>query len=82
MRRENDEDLQAIQRRRRLFVGRGREVQDLRQNLALPPADNRRIFVFDVYGQGGVGKTWLAHEFHQVALGVWGNGRVRRHRGQ
>lgn len=61
--------LQEIIKRRQQydFVGRERQVNGFRENLALPLDDERRRFIYDVYGEGGVGKTWLLRRFHAIA---------------
>ncbi|WNG54498.1 tetratricopeptide repeat protein [Archangium gephyra] len=62
---------------REVFVGRGDEVSRFRENLLLP-AEEGRLFLFNPYGQGGVGKTFLLRRFQQIAdeqriLGAWSN---------
>jgi len=61
--------LQEIlkRRQRQEFVGREEEVSFFRENLAFSVDDERRRFVFTVYGQGGVGKTSLLRRFFQLA---------------
>ncbi|WP_223265175.1 tetratricopeptide repeat protein [Nostoc sp. 'Peltigera membranacea cyanobiont' 210A] len=49
------------------FVGREDQVNQFRQNLALPPEDDRRRFVYNVWGQGGVGKSTLLRQFRKIA---------------
>ena len=51
------------------FVGREEQVALFRRNLALPLNDDHRRFIFNVSGQGGVGKTWLLCRFRQLAEG-------------
>lgn len=55
------------QRRRAGFVGRGDERAAFRENLDLPPADERHRFLFHVHGNAGVGKTFLVRELEQTA---------------
>ncbi|MEU9363339.1 tetratricopeptide repeat protein [Streptomyces avermitilis] len=59
---------QLIKERRRLgFVGRGAERAAFRENLELPPEDERHRFLFHVHGNAGVGKTFLVRELEQLA---------------
>ncbi|MBD0844298.1 tetratricopeptide repeat protein [Streptomyces sp. TRM68416] len=55
------------QRRRAGFVGRIAERAAFRQNLDLPPEDERHRFLFHVHGNAGVGKTFLVRELEQLA---------------
>ncbi|MEH2176310.1 tetratricopeptide repeat protein [Nostoc sp.] len=55
------------QRQQSGFVGREDQVNQFRQNLALPPEDDRRCFVYNVWGQGGVGKSTLLQQFRKIA---------------
>ncbi len=61
--------LQSILKRRQRqdFVGRQEEVKFFCQNLTLSPEDNRRRFVFNIFGQGGVGKTSLLRRLFKLA---------------
>jgi tetratricopeptide (TPR) repeat protein len=63
------ESLQDILRRRQReeFVGREEQLILFRHNLGWEVDDPRRRFVINVYGQGGVGKTWLLHRFRKIA---------------
>ncbi|MEU1183535.1 tetratricopeptide repeat protein [Streptomyces sp. NPDC005820] len=54
-------------RRRQGFVGRGAERAAFRENLDLPPDDERHRFLFHVHGNAGVGKTFLVRELEQLA---------------
>jgi tetratricopeptide (TPR) repeat protein len=60
--------LQDILRRRQQeeFVGREEQLAFFQANLGYAPEDPRRRFVVNVYGQGGVGKTWLLRRFRQI----------------
>ncbi|MBH8552447.1 ATP-binding protein [Nostocaceae cyanobacterium CENA357] len=55
------------QRQQSGFVGREEQVNVFRQNLKLPLEDSRRHFLFNVWGQGRVGKTTLLRQFRQIA---------------
>lgn len=61
--------LQEIIKRRQQhdFVGRDRLLSDFRENLLLPLDDERRRFVYNVFGPAGVGKTWLLRRFNGLA---------------
>jgi tetratricopeptide (TPR) repeat protein len=61
--------LQDILRSRQQsdFVGRMRPLADFRANWRYDITDERRKFVFSIYGQGGVGKTLLAGRFRKIA---------------
>lgn len=61
--------LQALLKRRQLemFVGREEEKSLFGRNLSLALDDDRRRFIFNIFGQGGVGKTTLLHCFRQLA---------------
>ncbi|MEV6835389.1 tetratricopeptide repeat protein [Streptomyces sp. NPDC051133] len=59
---------ELIGRRRRAgFVGRSDERAVFRENLELPPEDERHRFLFHVHGNAGVGKTFLVRELEQIA---------------
>jgi tetratricopeptide (TPR) repeat protein len=64
-----DISLQTIlkRRQREVFVGRNDKLVLFDNNLTLSLRDNRRSFIFDIFGQGGVGKTWLIRHFRQLA---------------
>jgi len=55
------------QRQQSGFVGREDQVNQFRQNLALSPEDDRRRFLYNVWGQGGVGKSTLLRQFRKIA---------------
>ncbi|WP_330458395.1 tetratricopeptide repeat protein [Streptomyces sp. NBC_00820] len=59
---------ELIGRRRRAgFVGRSDERAAFRENLDLPPEDERHRFLFHIHGNAGVGKTFLVRELEQTA---------------
>ncbi|MDZ8067891.1 MAG: ATP-binding protein [Nostoc sp. DedQUE08] len=66
---DKPKSLQDIvkQRQQSNFVGREDQINRFRQNLALPVEDNRHCFLFNVSGQGGVGKTTLLRQFRKIA---------------
>lgn len=47
------------------FVGREEQIDTFRYNLSLPPTD--WYFLFNVWGQGGVGKSTLLRQFRRIA---------------
>ncbi|MDF5739944.1 MULTISPECIES: tetratricopeptide repeat protein [unclassified Nostoc] len=55
------------QRQQSGFVGREDQVNQFRQNLTLPLEDDRRRFLFNIWGQGGVGKSTLLRQFRKIA---------------
>ncbi len=61
--------LQVILKRRQQesFVGREEQITLFRRNLSLDLDDDLRCFIFNVFGQGGVGKTSLLRRFSQYA---------------
>jgi hypothetical protein len=61
--------LQEIlkQRQRSDFVGRDDYLTAFSDNLQLPVDDSRRRFLFNVWGQGGVGKSTLLNQFSKSA---------------
>ncbi|MFF5077891.1 tetratricopeptide repeat protein [Actinoplanes sp. NPDC000266] len=63
------ESIQSIRRRRRgaAFVGRGAQLAHFRTNLELPETDPGKYFVFNVHGEGGVGKSTLIERWRQMA---------------
>ncbi|MFN6486674.1 MULTISPECIES: ATP-binding protein [unclassified Nostoc] len=66
---DKPKSLQDIvkQRQQSNFIGREDQINRFRQNLALPVEDNRHCFLFNVSGQGGVGKTTLLRQFRKIA---------------
>jgi tetratricopeptide (TPR) repeat protein len=49
------------------FVGRAGELALFERNLVLSPDDEAKRFVFNVHGDGGVGKTHLVRRWAQLA---------------
>ncbi|WP_445637231.1 Tetratricopeptide repeat protein [Nostoc sp. DSM 114161] len=62
-------NLQDIikQRQQLGFVGREDQIKQFRQNLTLPPEDDRRCFLYNIWGEGGVGKSTLVRQFRKIA---------------
>ena len=52
-------------RQRDVFVGREEHLALFQRNLKLPPEDRR--FIFNIWGQGGVGKSTLLRQFRMLA---------------
>lgn len=61
--------LQDIIRKRQQeeFVGRSEQLDLFRANLARSWDDEQRLFLFNVFGQGGVGKSTLLKRFREIA---------------
>lgn len=55
------------QRQQSGFIGREEQVSLFRQNMDLSLEDSRRHFLFNVWGQGGVGKSTLLRQFCKMA---------------
>ena len=55
------------QRRSTTFVGREQQLELFRQNLRRPVDSEDYYFIFNVHGQGGVGKTTLLKKFRALA---------------
>ncbi|WP_375470670.1 tetratricopeptide repeat protein [uncultured Nostoc sp.] len=62
-------NLQDIikQRQQLGFVGREDQTNQFRQNLALHVEDDRRHFLYNIWGEGGVGKSTLVRQFRKIA---------------
>jgi len=54
------------QRQHSEFVGRDDQVTLFRRNFAAPL--DERIYIFNVFGQGGVGKSTLLRRFREIAI--------------
>ena len=50
------------------FIGRQDLLARFQENLALPVDDPRHRFLFNVFGDPGVGKSFLLHRLHVIAL--------------
>jgi tetratricopeptide (TPR) repeat protein len=61
--------LQDLAKRRKQtrFVGREAQLDRFRTNLALPFDDDQRVLIFDISGNGGMGKTTLVGQFQILA---------------
>jgi tetratricopeptide (TPR) repeat protein len=61
--------LQDVIRNRQqsVFVGREEQLNLFQQSLSLPLYDDRRYFLFNIWGQGGVGKTSLINRYQKIA---------------
>jgi tetratricopeptide (TPR) repeat protein len=65
---EQQVSLQTILHRRQQqeFVGREKQLTFFQENMVIQPDDDRRRFVFSIYGLGGVGKTTLLRQFFHL----------------
>jgi tetratricopeptide (TPR) repeat protein len=65
----SERSLQELIRRRQRagFVGRQEQITKYRENLALHPDNELRHFIFNIHGNAGVGKTYLAKQLLQNA---------------
>src|SRR5258707_7166287 len=70
MARETRPALQDHLRRRQEdeFVGRVAQIGDYHQNLGIPPGNKRHRFIFNIFGDAGVGKTSLTERLRQNAI--------------
>jgi tetratricopeptide (TPR) repeat protein len=59
-------------RQQRGFVGRKGQLAQYQENLRLPVDDERRRFLFNIHGNAGVGKTYLAKQLRQIAADEYG----------
>jgi tetratricopeptide (TPR) repeat protein len=58
------------ERQRSGFIGRQGQVIQYQENFAFPVDDERRRFLFNIHGDAGVGKTFLARQMRQTATAV------------
>ncbi|KAJ1567157.1 hypothetical protein HK405_006947, partial [Cladochytrium tenue] len=64
----SDSLVEILRRRQQAdFVGRDGQLGLFRENLRLAPDDRRKRFVFNIHGDGGVGKTFLLQQLRRVA---------------
>lgn len=65
---KKSKSLQDIlkQRQQTTFVGREPQIALFRQNMGRSP-ELRDYFIFNVWGQGGVGKSTLLRQFRKIA---------------
>ncbi|MBL7491075.1 tetratricopeptide repeat protein [Frankia sp. AgB1.9] len=54
-------------RQAHVFVGRQEQLRQFEENLGLPLDDPRQRFLFSVYGDAGIGKTFLVRQLARVA---------------
>ena len=66
---ERPRSLQELIRARqaRVFVGRREQLRMFEDNLGLPVEDPRRRFLFSVFGDAGIGKSFLVRQLARVA---------------
>jgi tetratricopeptide (TPR) repeat protein len=66
---QNSGSLQDLIRSRQqgAFVGRTGQLVQFQENLGLAVDDDRRWFLFNIYGDAGVGKTYLTRQLGQLA---------------
>ncbi len=55
------------QRRNNTFIGRESQLELFKQNLLRGVGEANYYFIFNVHGQGGVGKTTLLQKFQEIA---------------
>lgn len=72
MNKKKQPSLQDIikQRKEKEFVGRAEFLDLFQENLALSWDNAHRMFLFNISGQGGVGKSTLLMRFQQLAKGA------------
>ena len=72
MAKEKRASLQDIIRKRQQeeFVGRSEQLALFRTNLARRWDDEQKLFIFNVFGQGGVGKSTLLRRYQEIAKDV------------
>src|ERR1035437_2035525 len=55
-------------RQQKGFVGRQQQVVQYQENLSFLLDDERRRFIFNIYGDAGVGKTYLTKQLRKIAI--------------
>jgi tetratricopeptide (TPR) repeat protein len=55
-------------RQQKGFVGRQQQVVQFQENLGFLLDDERRRFIFNIYGDAGVGKTYLTKQLRKIAI--------------
>ena len=50
------------------FIGRIEEMHEYRDSLRAPAGDGRHRFIFNIYGDAGVGKTAMLERLQEIAV--------------
>src|SRR5258708_35649450 len=64
--RHSLQDLIRV-RQQKIFPDRDAQIAKYQHNLGLAVDDQRRRFLFNCYGDAGVGKTYLTHQLRKIA---------------